>query len=130
VCISAIRQISNTTSLRPLIRPIVNRPRAALWSSDQKDLLRHRRLQEDCASILPNNTCPRLSLPPALYPVVCASFTFPTSSGSAHTDNLLAPCTVIYIPPRIRLPARPLCFSRFGPLTTASLTRGLTGSSS
>jgi hypothetical protein len=42
---------SSTTSLRPMIRPIVSRARATSRSSYQSDL-RRRRLQAACASIL------------------------------------------------------------------------------
>ena len=83
VWISGTRQRSSTTSLRPMIRPIVSRARAASWSSYQSDLRRHRRLQEACASILYTKTCLRLSV------------------GSP--EQRLVPCAIVPNPPTIRL---------------------------
>jgi len=52
VWISGPQQRSSTTSLRPMIRPIMSRARARSWSSYELDLPRRRRLKEACAPIL------------------------------------------------------------------------------
>jgi len=88
-----------------MIRTIVSRSQAALWSLYPKDLLRHHRLQEDCDSVLQNSVVHAIlrvrSIVPAALSDHVVEITSEQASGLASWMQSAQSAMLTYQPERI-----------------------------